>query len=374
MGGRKVNVPYWIATGTKDNRFAADLSDNADVVHAQVSGKRVLLVGGAGSIGSATLRALLAWEPREIVVADIDENGLAELGRDLAASGMVPACTALRLVAVDYGAPAMRRLLDGGVDLALNFAALKHVHSERDLVSLLQMIDTNLLKQARFMGWLKSAGCGRYFNVSTDKAADPRCFMGATKRAQETLLWGLDAGCPTSSARFANVAFSRGSVLDIWTRRLPRGQALTATRGIRRHFMSTYEAGTLCLLASTCTPPATLLVPDLGTEDEVELHELAQAFMTEHGRPLVHLETREPEPYEKASESFVGNGEELLAFGARTSTIRASKPALSLPAWINELARLCDDKTVDKPTLHRALAYAAPGFEWRAQQVADGAR
>lgn len=380
-----MNVPYWIATGTRDNRFAADLAANADVVHAQVSGKRVLLVGGAGSIGGATLRALLAWEPREVVVADIDENGLAELGHDLAASGAVPEHTSLRLVTVDYGAPAMRRLLDGGADLVLNFAALKHVHSERDLVSLLQMIDTNLLKQARFIGWLKAAGCGHYFNVSTDKAADPRCFMGATKRCQETLLWGLDAGCPAASCRFANVAFSRGSVLDIWTRRLPRGQALTATRGIRRHFMSQCEAGTLCLLASTCTPHASLLVPDLGPKDEVELPTLAERFVAEHERQAVwcgdladvrcvEIESpasvavvaRDPEPYEKASESFVGHGEELHPFGARTRTIRAGKPALNLPAWVNELARLCDDKAVDKPTLHRALSYAAPGFEWEA--------
>jgi len=356
-------VPYWIATGAKENRFSSDLLDNADVIHSQVSGKRVLLVGGAGSIGSATLRALLGWQPREIVVADVDENGLAELGHELRFT--TPEGTALRLVAVDYGSQAMRRLLDGGVDLALNFAALKHVHSERDLVSLLQMVDTNVLKQARFIGWLSECGCARYFNVSTDKAADPRCFMGATKRAQESLLWGLDAGCPTSSSRFANVAFSRGSVLDIWSRRLARHQDLVVTTGVRRHFMSTAEAGTLCMLAAACTPPRTLLVPDLCASDEVVLTDLADALIEATGA-LATVHEQAAEAYEKASESFVGAGEALVPFGKRTRTIRANPVSVDLLSWLGDLETLCACRRVDKPALARALAPVAPGFCWEA--------
>lgn len=356
-------VPYWIATGTKENRFASDLLDNADVIHAQVSGKRVLLVGGAGTIGSSTLRALMAWQPREIVVADVDENGLAELGHELRFT--TPEGTALRLVAVDYGSQAMRRLLDGGVDLALNFAALKHVHSERDLVSLLQMVDTNVLKQARFMGWLREAGCGRYFNVSTDKAADPRCFMGATKRAQESLLWGLNAGCSTSSSRFANVAFSRGSVLDIWSRRMARHQDLVVTTGVRRHFMSTAEAGTLCLLAAACTPQRTLLVPDLCASDEVALTHLADALIKATGA-LATVHEQAAEAYEKASESFVGAGESLHPFGKRTRVIRAPEPMHDPHGWVVEMERAYGSAHVDKQTLYGLLTHAAPGFCWEA--------
>ena len=257
-----------IATGRSTSRFAADVAVHNDAMCATFSGKRVLVVGGAGSIGAATVRALLPFDPAALHVMDQDENGLAELVRDLRSTGLLSGSLDLRLEPLDYGSGVARRFLAaaGPYDAVLHFAALKHVRSEKDAASILQMLDTNVLKQARLMSWLAEEGDpARYFAVSTDKAANPVNVRGASTRLMEQLLF-TDAVVPArsatrTSARFANVAFSAGSLLASWGERIRKRQPVAVPRDTRRYFVTLDEAAEICLLAGSAIPDKHLAVP-----------------------------------------------------------------------------------------------------------------
>jgi FlaA1/EpsC-like NDP-sugar epimerase len=251
--------------------FAADCAAHSDAVAARVQGKRVLVVGGAGSIGSATAAQLARYSPAQLHVVDTDENGLTELVRDLRSQGIVSGRTELRTTPLDAGSPTMIRLLQDnrGYDLVLNFAAVKHVRSEKDLLSLLRMLDVNLRITRRLLEENLVGKSERYFAVSTDKAANPVNLMGASKRAMEHLLLDEDLGVEVTSARFANVAFSQGSLLDGWLRRLAKRQPWAVPAGARRFFVTLEEAGQLCLLAATAAPAGKVIIPDLNPATEL---------------------------------------------------------------------------------------------------------
>lgn len=244
--------------------FDADCASHANTVAARVEGRRVLVVGGAGSIGAATTAQLAHFSPAQLHIVDTDENGLTELVRDLRSQGVVSHFTDLRTTPLDAGSPTMQRLLhdNDGYDLVLNFAAVKHVRSEKDVLSLLRMLDVNLRITRRLLESVAGTS-DRYFAVSTDKAANPVNLMGASKRAMEHLVLDEDLGTEVTSARFANVAFSQGSLLDGWLRRLAKRQPWAVPAGTRRFFVTLEEAGQLCLLAATAAPAGMVVIPDL---------------------------------------------------------------------------------------------------------------
>ena len=182
--------------GRDASLFAPDVEANKDRLAAQLDGRRILVVGGGGSIGSMTTRLLLEYAPRAVHVLDHSENYLADLVRDIRSGVGVPTGVDLRMWPVDYRGPIAERLIrsEAPYDIVLNFAALKHVRSEKDVYSLLQMLDTNIVGQARFKTWvIARGGTTRYFGVSTDKAANPTSLMGATKRLMEDVLFGIGA-------------------------------------------------------------------------------------------------------------------------------------------------------------------------------------
>jgi FlaA1/EpsC-like NDP-sugar epimerase len=265
-----------LVTQRCDPLFAADVSSHAEVVADVIGGRRVLVIGGAGSIGSATVREIARFKPRQLHVVDLDENGLAELVRDLRSRDAVDARTELRTTPLDFGGPIMRRLLhdNRGYDLVLNFAAVKHVRSEKDVFSLLRMLEINVISARRLIDWLSDLGVPRYFAVSTDKAANPVNLMGATKRAMELVM--LDERIPqtATSARFANVAFSNGSLLDGWLRRLEKRQPLAAPTATRRFFVTPEESGQLCLLAAAVAKDRRIVIPAL--DPELHLRDLVE--------------------------------------------------------------------------------------------------
>ncbi len=278
-------------TGRGESLFRADLEAREAELRGRVAGKRALVVGGAGTIGSAAAVELLLRRPAALHVVDANENGLAELVRDLRSRGLdLDACD-FRADPLDYGSPVMQRFLDGQppYDLALNFAALKHVRSEKDLLSVLQMLDTNVVKAARFFRWIAARGAPcRLFSVSTDKAADPVNLMGATKRAMEHVLFSGEAfprgSTLTGSARFANVAFSAGSLLEGFLYRLRKRQPLAVPRGARRYFLSPAESGHLCLLAAILGADRQTWVPRLDpARDAAELRTVAAEVLAAHG-------------------------------------------------------------------------------------------
>ena len=274
--------------------FADDVAERRGGLIEAIAGRRILVVGGGGSIGAVTVRLAADLRPAALHVVDQNENYLAELVRDLRGSpqGIDPRVE-FRMLPVDYGSPIMRRFLSDAppYDAVLNFAAMKHVRSEKDVYSTLQMFDTNIIKHVRFKTWLAEHGHGaRYFAVSTDKAANPSSLMGASKRLMEDVAFGVPTppvGIATS-ARFANVAFSNGSLLQGFRHRLARGQPLAAPRDTRRYFVSHAEAGELCLLAAFAAPTGHIVFPRMDPETELQpLDEIARRFLAAHGVAIV---------------------------------------------------------------------------------------
>jgi len=327
-------------TGRTHGLFAADLAAQRAVVSAAIQDRRVLVIGGAGSIGSATIQQLLPFAPAALAVLDTSENNLAELVRTLRSD----ACGArldLAVQPLDYGSALAHAWLakQAPFDLVLSFAALKHVRSERDAFSLLRMLEVNLLSADRFLAACRAHGHGDagVFLVSTDKAAEPASLMGASKRAMELLLWSHALPRATTT-RFANVAFSDGSLPWGFLQRLAKRQPLAGPSDVRRYLVSPAEAGQLCLLAALCAPNRHVLVPELDpTRDAFGFDAVATAVLQAHGlqsvpygddasaRAAVEREAatgRWPVVFspsttsgEKAMEIFVGPGEQARDCG-----------------------------------------------------------
>ncbi|GLH73048.1 nucleoside-diphosphate sugar epimerase [Geothrix limicola] len=289
-------------TGRERSLFERDYQQAAGRLREAFSGRRILVVGAAGSIGSSTLRCILDWNPEEILLVDTAENNLVEVLRDLRSDPAVAEAN-LAIQPIDFGSPMMESILSThpGFDWVFNFAAVKHVRSERDVPSLLQMADTNLLKADRFLGWLRTYGHGGagVFFVSSDKAANPANLMGASKRMMEQLLFwhgSPEAGqgnlhgepcgdkpvrCTT--ARFANVAFSDGSLLLGFLNRIAKRQPLAGPSDIRRYFVTLEEAGQICCLAAVLPAHGEILVPRLSPiEDQKDFREIAALVLDYH--------------------------------------------------------------------------------------------
>jgi len=290
-----------IATGRPHSLFSDDLADHHDAIIERVRGCRILAIGAAGSIGSNTIRTLSRYRPKAIHVIDQNENALAELVRLMRSQFEPFDVDDFQLLPLDYGSALTRRFvaLNGPYDIVLNFAAIKHVRSEKDPFSILQMIDTNLVKQARFLNLLKDTTPeARYFSVSTDKAANPSSFMGATKRAMEHALFSdataMGFSGPITSARFANVAFSNGSLLQSFEQRLALHQPLACPRDIKRYFVSLEESGQICCLAALFLNTAEIGIPDLDPETQlVPLQSVAEKFLEVHGFEAKHYDNED---------------------------------------------------------------------------------
>lgn len=343
-----------LATSHSVSRFEPDIEQNYALLEASVTGRRVLAIGGAGSIGSAVVELIAALNPAALHVIDQSENNLAELVRSLRCGQDLSGIADLRTLPLDYGGPIMEMFLASQepYDLVMNFAALKHVRSEKDPYSLLQMLDTNVLKQFRFMNFLIAQGFrGRYFCVSTDKAANPASLMGASKRLMEHILFATDGfeGVRTS-ARFANVAFSDGSLLHAWLQRLAKRQPMAVPRETKRYFVSMQEAGHICLLASICAPDQAILVPRFDpSKDLVDLQVVAERLLHKLGLEPAFYENEEDvrsamdrefvrgrypvlltpldTSGEKPFEVFVGDGETLTRSNLQTLDIVSYYPA-----------------------------------------------
>lgn len=280
-----------IATGRSGSLFDGDMAAVMAQLRDAVGGRRILAIGGAGSIGSSTVLELAALRPDALHIVDQNENGLAELVRQMRSRPQGWSARDFRTLPLDYGSATMAHFLrsEKPYDIVLNFAALKHVRSEKDPYSTLQIFETNLAKQARLMRWLADTGFeGRFFTVSTDKAANPSSIMGATKRLMEHVLFNSSAaaalGGVRSSARFANVAFSNGSLLQAFEHRLARGDAMAVPRDTRRYFVSLAESGQICAIAACFAPAQTIVIPRLDPEEHlVPLQEIAERFLHRNG-------------------------------------------------------------------------------------------
>lgn len=276
--------------GRKRSLFARDVDANARPLQAAIEGARVLVVGAAGSIGQAFVKQLLPFQPGTLHLVDLNENMLVELVRDLRSSGTIlPRDFAT--FSVDFCGPEFRALATamGPYDIFLNFSALKHVRAERDPFSLMRMIAVNVLALSDYLDHPTSKGLKRAFSVSTDKSVRPENLMGATKNLMEQALFLQSDRLTANSARFANVAFSAGSLLEGFEYRLQKNQPIAAPSDVQRYFITHAEAGQLCLLGAFLCKTRDVVFPKLNAQDHLMSFEaIARAYLAHHGfEPLV---------------------------------------------------------------------------------------
>lgn len=236
--------------GREKELFSNDLKNHKNDLSEIVSHSTFLVLGGAGSIGQAVTKEIFKRNPKKLHVVDISENNMVELVRDIRSSfGYINGdfqTFALDIGSIEYDAFIKA---DGKYDYVLNLSALKHVRSEKDPYTLMRMIDVNVFNTEKTMKQSADNGSKKYFCVSTDKAANPVNMMGASKRIMEMFLMRRSADIAISTARFANVAFSDGSLLHGFNQRIQKRQPIVAPRDIKRYFVTPQESGELCLMS-----------------------------------------------------------------------------------------------------------------------------
>jgi FlaA1/EpsC-like NDP-sugar epimerase len=230
--------------------FEADVRDHESTLAQVVSSSRFLVIGGAGSIGQAVTREIFKRKPRVLHVVDISENNMVELVRDIRSTlGYIDGD--FSTFALDCGSSEFGAMMGatGGYDFVLNLSALKHVRSEKDPYTLMRLVRVNVLNTISTLVQARNGGARKYFCVSTDKAANPVNMMGASKRIMEMFLMRESLSLPISTARFANVAFSDGSLLHGFNQRFAKHQPISAPNDVRRYFVTPQESGELCLMS-----------------------------------------------------------------------------------------------------------------------------
>jgi FlaA1/EpsC-like NDP-sugar epimerase len=232
-----------------------------------ISSSAFLVIGGAGSIGQAVTKEIFKRNPRKLHVVDISENNMVELVRDLRSSlGYIEG--EFKTFALDIGSFEYDAFIksDGEYDYVLNLSALKHVRSEKDPFTLMRMIEVNILNTVKTIQQAKENGVKKYFCVSTDKAANPVNMMGASKRIMELFLMRESQSIDISTARFANVAFSDGSLLHGFNQRLMKKQPIVAPNDIKRYFVTPQESGELCLMSCLFGNSRDIFFPKLSED------------------------------------------------------------------------------------------------------------
>lgn len=236
--------------GRKDDLFTEDIFNNENELSNIVLESRFLVLGGAGSIGQAVTKEIFKRNPQKLHVVDISENNMVELVRDIRSSfGYINGdfqTFALDIGSIEYDAFIKA---DGQYDYVMNLSALKHVRSEKDPFTLMRMIDVNVFNTDKTIQQSIDTGVKKYFCVSTDKAANPVNMMGASKRIMEMFLMRKSEKIAISTARFANVAFSDGSLLHGFNQRIQKNQPIVAPNDIKRYFVTPQESGELCLMS-----------------------------------------------------------------------------------------------------------------------------
>lgn len=250
--------------------FEDDLAANHQVLSEAIDGKNVLVIGGAGTIGSSYIRALLHFKPAKLYVADINENGLTELVRDLRSTRGLNIPDAFITYPVNFGDRVFEKIFlnEGPWHIVANFAAHKHVRSEKDEYSIEAMLENNLFKAERLLNLLSEYKPEHFFCVSTDKAANPVNIMGASKKLMENLIIAYSPNFKINTARFANVAFSNGSLLAGYLERLMKNQPLSCPSDIRRFFVSPEESGQICLMSNILGKSGQIFFPKFDFEKD----------------------------------------------------------------------------------------------------------
>ncbi len=272
-------------TKRQSSMFLEDLQQNREKLQNKIQGKTVLVIGGAGSIGSSFIKAVLPYEPQTLMVVDLNENALTELTRELRSSSSIPVPVDYVTYPMDYASGVFSKMFwaRGGFDIVANFSAHKHVRSEKDIYSIEALLYNNVINAKKLLDLLSEFPPEAYFCVSTDKAANPVNIMGASKRIMEDLIFSYSEKFPVKTARFANVAFSNGSLPEGFLKRIEKQQPLSAPCDVKRYFVSPEESGQICLLSCILGESREIFFPKLEEGCMMSFDKIAVELLRQKG-------------------------------------------------------------------------------------------
>ncbi len=378
-------------TGRPISMFEADIQANKEILTAEIKGKKVCVNGGAGSIGSSFIKAVLRFEPASVVVVDLNEKGLAELVRDLRATECLYVPDEVRCYTLNFADPIFERIFreEKGFDIVANFSAHKHVRSEKDKYSVQALIENNDIKAKKLMDLLCVYPPKHFFCVSTDKAAIPVNIMGASKRIMEDLVMAYNTHFKVTTARFANVAFSNGSLPDGWIHRLQKKQPLAAPSDVKRYFVSPEESGQICMFACILGNGGEVFFPKLGEDQMLTFSAICDDFVKAEGLTKVECATdaeakakandisydskEYPVVYfksdttgEKAYEEFYVPGEKIdlerfMSLGVVCESTR--RPMNEVNVFFGELERIFQKEDFTKAEIVESIKKFIPNFK-----------
>lgn len=286
----------------RGSMFSSEVNVHAEELKNAITGKSVLVIGGAGSIGTSFVRAVLPFCPSELCVVDINENALTELTRDLRSGGAYVPSVYLSYP-MDYSSVTFKRmfLAHHGFDIVANFSAHKHVRSEKDIYSIEALLRNNVINAGSLLELLTEYRPKAYFCVSTDKAANPVNIMGASKRIMEDLIFSYSDIFPVKTARFANVAFSNGSLPAGYLERINKLQPISAPSDVKRYFVSPVESGQICMLAAMLGNNREIFFPKLEEAQMTTFDAIAEDLLKSYGYGIKYCDSDEEAVREAAA-------------------------------------------------------------------------
>jgi FlaA1/EpsC-like NDP-sugar epimerase len=386
-----LNIPNFInehVTYRKESFFKHDLITNHNKLSVATDGKNVLVIGGAGTIGSSYIKAMLKFKPAKLFVVDINENGLTELVRDVRSSTGYNIPKEFITYPVNFGDAVFEKLFlnEGPWHIVANFAAHKHVRSEKDEYSIEAMLDNNLFRAEKLLALLAKNKPEHFFCVSTDKAANPVNIMGASKKLMENLIIAYSDTFKINTARFANVAFSNGSLLAGYIERVMKNQPLSCPSDIRRFFVSPEESGQICLLSTILGKSGQLFFPKFDFEKDqtyfkgitirfIEAMGLKPQICPTEEEALERSQNPDGKTYpvyffesntsgEKPYEEFYTDEEEkdLEKFESLGVITPEKKDLIATLNSIEGLKKVFENKNLDKATIVNEIKKLLPGF------------
>lgn len=357
-----------------ESMFLTDIKENQEIISREIQNKAILVIGGAGSIGSSFIKAILPFRPASLVVVDINENALAELTRDLRSTKGMYVPQEYITYPMDFASDVFRKMFRSrkGFDIVANFSAHKHVRSEKDIYSVEALIQNNVLHAKELLDLLTEFPPEEFFCVSTDKAANPVNIMGASKRIMEDLIFSYSDIFPVKTARFANVAFSNGSLPAGFLERIAKQQPISAPLDVKRYFVSPEESGQICMLACILGENRTVFFPKLEENQMMTFDSIAENLLKEYGYRILKCQSDE-EAIDKSEN--LKNGSNLYPVHFTVSDTSGEKPFEEFYTdteivdmdRFQSLGVIINEKKRDKDKLLRLLADL--GNLFRGQEV-----